>query len=155
MLFRRSKRTIPLLNTASLPDLIFTVLFFFIMVTRMRDVGLKVKYRTPEGKQLTRLVRKSAVTHVYIGQPIPEMQAKYGKTTRIQVNDKFVDMAELIDFVVEERKSMSPEDLQVARVSIKADKKTDVGVIADVREALQRAGALRISYSAETLKDKE
>ena len=150
MLFRRSKRTIPLLNTASLPDLIFTVLFFFIMVTHMRDVDLKVKYRTPEGKQLTRLVRKSAVTHVYI-----EMQAKYGKTTRIQVNDKFVDMAELIDFVVEERKSMSPEDLQVARVSIKADKKTDVGVIADVREALQRAGALRISYSAETLKDKE
>ena len=50
---------------------------------------------------------------------------------------------------------MSPEDLQVARVSIKADKKTDVGIIADVREALQRAGALRISYSAETLKDKE
>ena len=103
MLFRRSKRTIPLLNTASLPDLIFTVLFFFIMVTHMRDVDLKVKYRTPEGKQLTRLVRKSAVTHVYICQPIPEMQAKDGKTTRIQGNDTLVVLAGFIAFVVDER----------------------------------------------------
>ena len=60
--FRRQRREVPMLNTAALPDLIFTVLFFFITVTHMREVTLKVKYRVPEGTERTRPVKKSAVT---------------------------------------------------------------------------------------------
>ena len=67
-LFRRQRREVPMLNTAALPDLIFTVLFFFITVTHMREVTLKVKYRVPEGTELTSLVKKSAVTYIYIGR---------------------------------------------------------------------------------------
>lgn len=65
-LFRQTRREVPMLNTASLPDLIFTVLFFFITVTHMREVTLKVRYRVPEGTELTKLVKKSAVTHIYM-----------------------------------------------------------------------------------------
>ena len=83
--FRRTRREVPMLNTASLPDLIFTVLFFFITVTHMRQVTLKVKYRVPEGTELTRLVKKSAVTHIYIGKPTDEMSRVVGNETCVQV----------------------------------------------------------------------
>ena len=79
--FRHSRREVPLLNTAALPDLIFTVLFFFITVTHMREVTLKVKYRVPEGTELTKLVKKSAVTYIYIGRPTDEMRRTVGDKT--------------------------------------------------------------------------
>ena len=51
-MIRRSKREMPGLNTASLPDLIFTVLFFFMIVTHMRTDVMKVRYQTPQGTEL-------------------------------------------------------------------------------------------------------
>lgn len=64
----RDRRQMPQLNTASLPDLIFTVLFFFMVVTHMRTVTLKVSFRVPQGTELTRLTKKTAVSYIYIGR---------------------------------------------------------------------------------------
>lgn len=146
--FRHGKREVPMLNTASLPDLIFTVLFFFITVTHMREVTLKVKYRVPEGTELTRLVKKSAVTHIYIGRPTDGMGHIVSAKSRIQVNDKYVDVPAVTDYVAEERSRMSPEDLPVMSVSLKADRSTPMGLVSDVRQAIRRAGVTRINYSA-------
>ena len=137
-----------MLNTAALPDLIFTVLFFFITVTHMREVTLKVKYRVPEGTELTKLVKKSAVTYIYIGKPADEMRNTVGNGTRIQLNDKYANVDDVTDYVAEERRRMSPEDAKAMSVSIKADRETEMGIMSDVRQALRRAGALRINYSA-------
>jgi len=57
-IYRRRKHDIPELNTASLPDLIFTILFFFMLVTHMRKTTVKVKYQVPQGTELTKLVKK-------------------------------------------------------------------------------------------------
>ena len=89
MNFRKKSHAVPELNTSSLPDLIFSVLFFFMIVTHMRQVTLKVECRMPEGKNLTRLTKKSAVSHIYIGKPTKDLQGKYGTGTQIQMNDKF------------------------------------------------------------------
>ncbi len=139
---------VPGLNTASLPDLIFSVLFFFMIVTHMRKVTLKVKYQVPQGTELTRLTKKSAVSHVYIGKPATDMHAAMGTDTRIQYNDKYVTTDELAGYVTDERSRMTPEDKQQMVVSIKSDVHTKMGVIADVKQALRRANALRVSYSA-------
>lgn len=69
-MFRRRDHEVPGLNTASLPDLIFTVLFFFMIVTHMREVQVKVKYQVPQGTELERLTKKSAVSYIYIGKPL-------------------------------------------------------------------------------------
>lgn len=147
-LFNRRRREVPMLNTAALPDLIFTVLFFFITVTHMREVTLKVKYRVPEGTELTKLVKKSAVTYIYIGKPADEMRNTVGDGTRIQLNDKYANVDDVTDYVAEERRRMSPEDAKAMSVSIKADRETEMEIMSDVRQALRRAGALRINYSA-------
>lgn len=148
-MFRRKRYEVPGLNTASLPDLIFTVLFFFMIVTHMQKETVKVQYRMPQGTELTRLTKKTAVTYIYIGKPAGDLQKTYGNSTRVQLNDKFADPSEVADYVSAERDRMSPEDQQQMTVSIKADRGTHMGIINSVKQSLQRAKAYKINYSAE------
>lgn len=147
-IFRREHHEVPGLNTASLPDLIFTVLFFFMIVTHMRKVTLKVKYRVPAGTELTRLTKKSSVTYLYIGRPSDRMGKHVGDGMRIQVNDKYADLPTVTDYMATERNNMEPEDAKNMTVSIKADRHVKMGLITDVKQALRRAGALKVNYSA-------
>ena len=52
---KTGKRGMPELNTSSLPDLIFTMLFFFMIVTTMREVTLKVQFKVPQATELEKL----------------------------------------------------------------------------------------------------
>lgn len=148
-MFRKRPREVPGLNTSSLPDLIFSVLFFFMIVTHMREVTLKVKYNVPEGKELARQTKKSAIIHIYIGSPLPEYRTKgQPAATSIQINDKFVPVEDVTDYILAEKQRMSPEDQRQLTVSLKADRKTPMGVIMDVKQALRQARVYRINYSA-------
>ena len=138
----RDRRQMPQLNTASLPDLIFTVLFFFMIVTHMRKVTLKVEYTLPQGTELTRLTKKQAVTHVYIGRAGKEASV-------IQVNDKFVSAQDVADYVAAEKRRMAPDDQMRMTVAVKADRATRMAVVNDVKRAIRLGGASRINYSAE------
>ncbi|MBR3471995.1 MAG: biopolymer transporter ExbD [Prevotella sp.] len=148
-MFRRNHdHSVPGLNMSSMPDLIFTVLFFFMIVTHMRSVPVKVRVQVPQGTELTKLTRKSAVTYIYIGQPMTGSDKGQQPSTRIQLNDKFATADQVAPFVMAERLSMSPDDKQAMTVSIKADKETDMGTITDVKQQLRKAKAYRINYSA-------
>ena len=148
-MFRRHKKKVPGLNTASLPDLIFTVLFFFMIVTHIRHDAPKVEYRIPQGTELQKLTKKSAATYIYIGKAIGQLQKSEGTAVKVQMNDKYVTPDEITDYVIDERSRMMPEDRQQMTVNLKADRNADMGTIIDVKQALRRANALRISYSAE------
>lgn len=140
----------PEMNTSSLPDLIFSILFFFMIVTTMREVTLKVQFKLPEGKSsvLEKLEKKSLVSFIYIGAPTQDLQAKMGTDSRIQLNDKFAEVDEVQDYIQQERMNMSESDQPFMKVSIKADSKTQMGIITDVKQALRKAYALKINYSA-------
>lgn len=156
-MFSRRNHEVPGLNTASLPDLIFTVLFFFLIVTHMRDTQLKVKYTEPQGRELTKLAKKSAVIHIYIGTPehaVAEGTGAAGGNSVIQLNDKYADIADIEDYIAAERERMAPEDLERLTVSIKADRRTKMSVISDVKQALRKAYALKIHYSGKIEEEK-
>ena len=70
---KTGKREMPALNTSSLPDLIFTLLFFFMIVTTMREVTLKVEFKVPQATELEKLEKKSLVTFIYVGKPTAEV----------------------------------------------------------------------------------
>ena len=147
-MFNRRRYEVPGLNTASLPDLIFSVLFFFMIVTHMQKGAVKVQFRTPQGTELTRLTKKTAVTYIYIGKPEGNLQKTLGTATRIQLNDKFGNLDDVVDYISAERERMSPEDQQQMTVSVKADRTTKMSIIDNVKQALRKAKAYRISYSA-------
>ena len=141
-MFIRKRRSVPELNTASLPDLIFTVLFFFIIVTHMRQDEVKVRYRVPEGRQLTKMKKKSGVTHVYIGKPVDGRQEGY----RIQVDSKVVAIDQLVDYLAESRSGMSPDEAQEMTVALSADKDVDMKTVMEVKQALRRANTLKVTF---------
>ena len=145
---RQRPRTVPALNVASLPDLIFTVLFFFMIVTHMRDVDPKVQYNVPEGTELTREVNKSGLVYLFIGKPVDAQGRVIADEPRIQMGNRYVTVDEIGAEIEKERSRMSEEDRQRLTVSIRADRDTEMGLINDVKQALRKAGARNINYSA-------
>lgn len=143
---KKEKREMPEMNTSSLPDLIFTILFFFMIVTTMREVTLKVKFTVPQGTELEKLTKKSVVSFIYVGPPTDALRAQMGSSTRIQLNDRYAEPREVMDFVAQERQGMQNQAEQI--ISIKADSKTQMGIITDIKEVLRKSWALRINYSA-------
>ncbi len=135
----------PELNTASMPDLVFAILFFFMVTTTMRSETLMVKVNLPTASEIQKLEKKSLVTYINIGPP---MEAKYGTGTQMQLNDKFAEIADIQDYIAQEKSSMNESDQQLMTVSIKADEDTRMRYISDVKQALRKAFALKISYSS-------
>ena len=152
---RRQSNSVPELNLASMPDLIFTVLFFFMLVTHMRDVDPKVHYDVPQGTELTKEVGKTGLVYIFIGKPVDAQGRIVSDETRIQMGDRYVTVAEIGNEIVKERNEMSEGDRQHLTVTIRADRDTEMGIINDVKQELRKAGALNINYSAEKRIKKE
>ena len=146
--FRRRNHDVPGLNLAAMPDLIFTVLFFFMIVTHMRDVNPMVRFDVPQGTEVEKEARKAGVVYIFIGKPMDEQGRQTSDATRIQLNDRYVDVEHIAEEIAKERAAMPEADRQHMTVSIRADRDTEMGTINDVKQALRRAGALNINYSA-------
>lgn len=148
-MIKDKKRSIPMLNTASLPDLIFTVLFFFLIVTHLRQDQMRVKYETPEGTKLEKLTRRSSASYIYVGKPVDKLgKVKSGEMV-IQLNDKISTVDDIASFVRHERENASAEDLNRMVFDIKADRNVKMGTITDIKQILRKHNALKIRYSAQ------
>ncbi len=145
---KKRGKTSPEISTASLPDIIFMLLFFFMVVTVLRDAELKVSNNTPHATELTKLEKKSLVNYIYIGRPKEAFHATYGTKPRLQLGDKFASIEE-IPLFLEKHKSKLPEGQHGGiKTSLKVDKSVTMGIVGDVKTALRRAGQLIINYSA-------
>ncbi|MBQ8594097.1 MAG: biopolymer transporter ExbD [Bacteroidaceae bacterium] len=142
------KKEMPALNTSSLPDLIFTILFFFMIVTTMREVTLMVEFTVPRGTELEKMTKKSLISYIYVGKPTKELRGKMGSGTQIQLNDKFASLAEVQDYVYQEREAMKESDKPFMKVSLKVDENTQMGIVTDIKQELRKSWALNINYSA-------
>lgn len=138
---RRKQHKVPSLRLTSMPDLIFTVLFFFMIVTHMRTETEQLKVEVPEGKELTKPSNKRLVTNLYIGTD------KDGNT-RIQIGNHIIPKEEVGHVIASLRNRLPDEDADVYTVNIRADKGTPMGVVTDVKQELRKIGALNIRYSA-------
>ncbi|MDF1549935.1 MAG: biopolymer transporter ExbD [Bacteroidales bacterium] len=144
---RKGKGGTPAVSTASLPDIVFMLLFFFMVSTTMREVELKIQVKVPEATEVTKLENKSLVSYIYVGSPLRAYREKFGTEPRIQLNDKFETLSGIIPFIDAKRATLSEGDAQRMFVSIKADSKTKMGIITDIKEELRLAQALKINYS--------
>ncbi len=134
------------LNTASLPDIVFMLLFFFMVSTTMKEQELMVKIKAPEASELSKLEKKSLVSYIFVG--VPMNTRKYGSEPRIQLNDSYSTVDDIQSYILQERESMKESDRPKMTVSIKADYDVEMGTITDIKQALRKAQALKISYSA-------
>ena len=145
---KKGNKGLPAISTASLPDVIFMILFFFMVSTTMRDQEVLVRFKLPEASEVQKLEKKNLVSYINIGQPTPSMQAKYGTATQIQFNDSYKTAKDIGDFIAAERDQLNEADRSQMTVCIKSDQFTKMGMITDVKQELRRANALKISYAA-------
>ena len=135
----------PGINTSSLPDIIFMLLFFFMVSTTMREVTVRVKQNMPEATEVQKLEKKSLVSFIYIGEP--KNTKMFGTNSRIQLNDVFASVDDIPDFIVKEREARDEADRKFLTTSLKVDGDTKMGIVTDVKQELRKAGAFKINYS--------
>ena len=137
----------PGISTASLPDIVFMLLFFFMVTTVMRETTIMVKQTMPTATEIKKLEKKSLVSYIYVGSPVERMQATYGNKARIQLNDAFANVEDIPQYINAERAERDEKEIPFMTTSIKADKDTKMGLVTDVKQELRKANALKINYS--------
>ncbi|MGW8316181.1 MAG: ExbD/TolR family protein [Bacteroidales bacterium] len=141
------------INTASLPDIVFMLLFFFMVATTMRETEVQVRVTVPQATEVKKLEKKSLVSYIYIGRPVAHVARMYGTEPLVQLNDKLVSeegipYESIQDFVLFEREKLPESDKNRMTMSLRVDQNIPMGKVDDVKQALRRAKALIINYSA-------
>ncbi|MBQ9253876.1 MAG: biopolymer transporter ExbD [Bacteroidales bacterium] len=144
--FTKNERgDMPALNSNSMSDIVFTLLFFFMIISTMREATVIVKYDVPQASEIQKLERKSLASNIYIGVPL---DPKFGTGSRIQLNDQLSEVSDIPAFVESERAARDEADRPFITTTLKCDKDTRMGDVTDVKQELRKSGALRIMYSA-------
>ena len=139
-----AKRATPGISTASLPDIVFILLFFFMVATVIRSDDEKVKIERPEASELYRIEKKHLIRYVNIGVP---MDSRYGTEPVMQLNDAFSTPAQIQDWIAKERLTLPEAEQSKMWVSLKVDKSTKMGIVTEVKQELRYASALKVLYS--------
>lgn len=142
------KKELPPISTASLPDIVFMLLFFFMVSTTMREVTLKVKIHVPDATELSKLEKKSLVSYIYVGTPLPNYQKVFGSEPRIQLNDQFAKVSDIPDYITAERQARDEAEVPFMITSLKVDEYTKMGIVTDIKQELRKISALHINYSS-------
>lgn len=143
--FRKKGSRKARMNLSSMSDIVFMLLFFFMVTTTFRSASLKVRILVPGATEVKKIENKSLVSYIYIGRPFNEKM--YGTEPRIQLNDAFKEIDDIRDFIASERAQKSEADQSKMTVSLKIDRDVKMGIVTDVKQALRRASALKINYS--------
>jgi len=136
----------PEIATTSLPDIIFMLIFFFMVTTNMRKSEVMVKQTFPFATEVKKLENRALVSYINIGVPVPAQQKLYGTATRVQLNDKFASVDEIQEFIASERELRSEADQRLMTTALKIDEEVRMGMVTDVKQTLRRCGALKIAY---------
>lgn len=145
--FRRNKNRLPAISTASLPDIVFMLLFFFMTVTTVKDNTLLVDNNLPTADHVKKLERKDRVIEIYVGKPARELASVLGAEPKIQLNNKLAHVNEVAPFVLSEL-AKKPEAIRNrVTVSLKVDRKVNMGIVSDIKEELRKVNLLKVNYT--------
>ena len=145
--FRKNNgKETPGISTASLPDIVFMLLFFFMVATVMRENSLKIQNSLPVANQVEKLDKKNPVSYIYMGKPSSGYE-KFGTEARIQLNDQFASINEISSFISSERSALREELIPFLTVALKVDRKANMGIVGDVKQELRKVNALKINYT--------
>ncbi len=144
---KKKSGELPAISTASLPDIVFMLLFFFMVSTTMRDSNILVEQRLPKADQVEKLENKNLVMYIYAGPPSTRYQRQFGTAGRIQLNDKFAKVSEIRPFIIQERESKNPGYRDKLVTALKIDRETNMSIVSDIKDELRKAKAYRVNYT--------
>lgn len=143
--FKKKANTKQDIPTSALPDIIFMLLFFFMVTTVLREVTINVKQRIPDATQLRKLERKSLVSYLYVGEP--KKTEQWGSEPRIQANDVFIEPKDVTLWVAQEKDKLNEVERDQITIALKVDREAKRGLISDIELQLRKANARKLLYS--------
>ena len=149
--FKKKSNTSQDIPTAALPDIIFMLLFFFMVTTVLRESTIMVKQSIPKATQLRKLEQKKLVSYMYVGKP--NDTKKFGAEPKIQANDAFIEVDGIIQFIEEEKGKLAENEKDQITISIKVDDETKMGIVADIQEKMRDVNARKLMYAASKKSD--
>ncbi|AXT61272.1 biopolymer transporter ExbD [Aquimarina sp. AD10] len=147
---KKKSGELPAISTASLPDIVFMLLFFFMVATVMRQNTLMIENKLPQADQIEKLDKKDLVMYIYAGKPSSRYSASAGNQARIQLNDKFAEVADIKAFILAERAAKREELVPFLTTALKVDGNTNMGLVGDIKKELREVQALKINYTTRT-----
>jgi len=144
--FKKKSKTSQDIPTAALPDIIFMLLFFFMVTTVLREDTIMVDQSIPKATQLRKLSQKKLVSYMYVGKP--KDPKKFGAEPKIQANDAFIEVDGIIQFIEEEKGKLAENEKDQITISIKVDDETKMGIVADIQEKMRDVNARKLMYAA-------
>lgn len=142
--FKKKSESSQDIPTAALPDIIFMLLFFFMVTTVLRETEIKVEQRIPRAEQLVKLEKKKLVSYLYMGKPKDE---NMGSEPLVQANDAFIGIDGVVQWVNQEKSKLSEVERDQITISMKVDEETKMGIVVDVQTELRNANARKIMYA--------
>ena len=134
------------ISTAALPDIIFMLLFFFMVTTVLRKSDENLKYKIPNAEQLKQIEEKSLISQISIG--LPKESGKFGSEPRIEADGKLIEIKDIIPFIMKEKDELPTYNRDQIIILLKADEDVPMGIVTDVTQELRKANARRIVYAA-------
>jgi len=144
--FKKKSKTSQDIPTSALPDIIFMLLFFFMVTTVMREATILVENRLPSASQLQKLEQKSLVANLYLGKP--RETDRFGGEPRIQVNDVLIEPNKIEQWVLQEKDKLPEVDRDKLTISMRVDRECKMGIVSDVKLQLRKAKALKVNYAS-------
>ncbi len=157
--FRKDgKKELPEINTGSMSDIIFMFLFFFMVITNMRETEVKVVAKLPTVTEVQKLEKKSLVATIYIGIPKLETENTLppGKVS-VQLNDQTIKQqdleADVRDFIGREKEARTGNEKNMLTFSLKVDNSIEMRYVNTIKAELRKNYALKLNYA--TMKKSE
>ncbi|MDR9416182.1 MAG: biopolymer transporter ExbD [Gracilimonas sp.] len=133
-----SKQEVP---TSAMPDVIFILLFFFMVTTVLREVTLKVRVNLTQAENIEKIEQKRLLSYIYIGpERLPGNRLGEDK---IQIDDAIIEDMGAIRTLMYDKLREQPKLI----VSLRVDEDSEFGLLTDVQEELKQASTFRINYS--------
>ena len=144
---RKGKKGTPGISTASLPDIVFMLLFFFMVATVMKEDEDMVLLEMPKATELDIIEDRSLIEYINIGKPLKRLEPKYGSAPRIQLDDQIASILDIGSFLETKMQKIDEKKRGKFIVSLKADEAVEMGIITDVKQELRKVNALKMMYS--------
>lgn len=144
--FGKKQKVSENIPTSALPDIIFMLLFFFMVTTVLREQEILVEQKIPAATQLQKLQKKTLISYIFIGKP--KDTAQFGTEPRVQANDALMATSDIVQWVNQERDMLPEADRGLITISMKVDRDVKMGPISDVQSELREADARRVLYAS-------
>ena len=140
--FKKKSTVKPEISTASMPDIIFMLLIFFMVTTVLREQDVQVRTILPKAEALTKIEQKRYVSYIWMGpEKLPGL--KFGET-KVQIDDAIIDDLTNVRTIMYRKLTEEPRLI----VSLRVDEESEMGIVTDVQQELRKGGTLRINYSS-------